>query len=271
VYRISSFDRFDLFAPDRHRQREAVKWLQRKIIEANAEADEPRPVGFLARLFGSDRGPVSSYLRIADPLGVGASDLVYPFAWTTNLFQLQRCNERLGRSAKFRARYNRCLKGVSPLQIEEMRTILVREQAGHSGRDYGVVFRWAHLVSARWDEVHARVIARGNLTDRWFSANYQAAVWDHNTNACMKCGSKPAAFRDRTLAHAFVPLSQGGTFVMRTAEGALELNAIPLCRRCNSAKRDTRLEQFFTHDELTRIGPFLRSFEVDLTPPARSL
>jgi hypothetical protein len=253
--RLSEFDGFDSFPRAKNDQRKAVQWLQGRTKTAFNRLNQPKSLNFLVRLFSGDRR-VDCMLRIFDHLGIAAVDMVYTYAHLESTARLCVINEQgLG------AKYDRVLRCVAPMHIAAMKQALAEEQQRENSERFKDVYDYAELIINRWSEVHSVSNSRTSPIDTWFVTNHQAVLWDYFDNRCAKCGSSPPQFRDRTIDHAFVPFSRGGTFIIRDeTTNTWTLNAIPLCRTCNSAKGARAIESFFAAHELQDIEEKLRGY-----------
>jgi 5-methylcytosine-specific restriction endonuclease McrA len=265
--RFRDFTAWDAFPATRSRQRDAVRWLQKRILRAFSSRQAP-PKGFFGRLLNSDVG-VDCLLRIVDSLGIAATDLVYDFAWTENIHRLRYRTESLQKAVHknlAKTPIDRVLRAITPMEIAAAEEAMAAERRADTAERYRDIYRYIELIVLRWKQLWtAQDVSRSNPLDSWFLARHQAALWDFFGNRCSRCRAQPPQFRDRTIDHAFIPFSRGGTFVIFDPTARQWwLNAVPLCRSCNSAKGHRPIESFFTADELQRIRDLLQRYPLEV-------
>lgn len=178
--------------------------------------------------------------------------------------QIQRASAR----GEGRIHIDRALRLLSPMDIKAVEQSLSDERRADFANKYEDIYRFLEVVLSRWKQIWvAEDHSRGNPIDSWFLANHQATLWDFFDNRCSRCGARPSQFRDRTIDHAFTPFSRGGTFMMLDPlTKQWVLNAIPLCRSCNSTKGHRPIDNFFTPEELLRVTQRLKQYPIERAP-----
>ncbi len=93
---------------------------------------------------------------------------------------------------------------------------------------------------------------RGNKTERAYRKVFKLRLLEIFNNCCAKCLDNK---NNIEIDHFFISKNSGGNFILRSNNGLLINNAVPLCKSCNSSKSDKTIEQYFTTRELIRIIP----------------
>lgn len=91
---------------------------------------------------------------------------------------------------------------------------------------------------------------RGNRVDNYIRKCWRVRIEDHYAGRCFICGS----INDLTLDHLWMSKNEGGDFAMRIrGVSGVVSNVLVLCRGCNSAKGDRRIERIVQEEALEEL------------------
>ena len=91
--------------------------------------------------------------------------------------------------------------------------------------------------------VRKRDYKRGSKIENYFRDKQYDKVLRIFEGKCVNCDST----NDLTLDHFGIPKNEGGNYVLLSeANGAIQVNAIVLCRSCNSAKGERSFKHFWS-------------------------
>ncbi len=91
---------------------------------------------------------------------------------------------------------------------------------------------------------------RGNQVENFIRTSRRKNILEAYDSECFICKSQA----DLTLDHLWMPKNEGGNFAMCKTDGGLLIsNVFLLCRSCHSSKGQKQVDQFFSHDQLTRL------------------
>lgn len=102
---------------------------------------------------------------------------------------------------------------------------------------------------------------RNSDIDKEYRNKYFLFLIEKVENKCPICGRTDNGIE---LDHFFIPKKEGGNFILKTKNGIIINNAIPLCISCNRSKSDKRAIDFLSSDKYQELVKLQKEIKREL-------